>query len=79
MVIGGFVLVYSQYDIEVAQFKRENRVKSVEKSEMDQAKKEKLPSPFQVAPTLAFAFSFGALVPFMAMVFIRNYHARLHF
>ncbi|KAL2537078.1 Vacuolar iron transporter-like protein 4 [Forsythia ovata] len=77
MAIGEFVSVYSQYDIEVAQFKRENRAKSVEKSEMDQAEKEKLPNPFQAAAASAFAFAVGALVPLLAAAFISDYHVRL--
>ncbi|CAI9786219.1 unnamed protein product [Fraxinus pennsylvanica] len=77
MAIGEFVSVYSQYDIEVAQFKRENRAKNVEKIIMDEAKKEKLPNPFQAAATSAFAFAIGALVPLLVAAFISDYQVRL--
>ncbi|CAA2961697.1 vacuolar iron transporter homolog 1-like [Olea europaea var. sylvestris] len=77
MAIGEFVSVYSQYDIEVAQFNRENRVRGAEKNEMDEARKEKLPNPFQAATASAFAFAVGALVPLLAAAFISDYHVRL--
>ncbi|CAI9786216.1 unnamed protein product [Fraxinus pennsylvanica] len=77
MAIGEFVSVYSQYDIEVAQFKRENMTKIAEKNDVDEAKKEKLPDPFQAAAASAFAFMVGAIVPLLSAAFIGDYHVRL--
>ena len=67
MAIGEFVSVYSQYDIEVAQLKREGK----------DVKKEKLPSPFQAALASALAFAAGAVVPLLSAAFIKNYKVRL--
>ncbi|XP_010459823.1 PREDICTED: vacuolar iron transporter homolog 1 [Camelina sativa] len=68
MAIGEFVSVYSQYDIEVAQMKRENG---------GHVEKEKLPSPMQAAAASALAFSLGAIVPLMAAAFIKEYKVRI--
>ncbi|KAL1219779.1 putative vacuolar iron transporter [Cardamine amara subsp. amara] len=68
MAIGEFVSVYSQYDIEVAQMKRESG---------GVVEKEKLPSPMQAAAASALAFSFGAIVPLLAAAFVKDYHVRI--
>ncbi|XP_059311251.1 vacuolar iron transporter homolog 1-like [Lycium ferocissimum] len=70
MAIGEFVSVYSQYDIEVSQMKRENATNLEEK-------KKNLPSPFQAAGASAFAFAIGAIVPLLAAIFVNDYHVRL--
>ncbi|KAK7302488.1 hypothetical protein RJT34_13378 [Clitoria ternatea] len=67
MAIGEFVSVYTQYDIEMAQNKRDN------KRDME----EKLPNPFQAAIASALAFSVGAVVPLLAAAFIRDRNLRL--
>ncbi|XP_024008590.1 vacuolar iron transporter homolog 1 [Eutrema salsugineum] len=69
MAIGEFVSVYSQYDIEVAQMKRESGGEDIEK--------EKLPSPMQAAAASALAFSLGAIVPLLAAAFVKDYNVRL--
>ncbi|KAK6805401.1 hypothetical protein RDI58_003186 [Solanum bulbocastanum] len=71
MAIGEFVSVYSQYDIEMSQIKRENAIESVEE------KKKKLPSPLQAAGASAFAFAIGAIVPLLGAAFVKDYHVRL--
>ncbi|KAF8014017.1 hypothetical protein BT93_I1779 [Corymbia citriodora subsp. variegata] len=76
MAIGELVSVYSQYDIEVAQIKREDRNKALGAEEMD-ARKEKLPSPWQAAGASALAFAVGALVPLLAAAFVKEYKVRL--
>ncbi|KAL3538597.1 hypothetical protein ACH5RR_001963 [Cinchona calisaya] len=76
MAIGEFVSVYSQYDIELSQMKREKSANNIDKNEYD-AKKDELPSPLQAAGASAFAFAMGALVPLLAAAFVKNYHARL--
>ncbi|CAN1175809.1 Vacuolar iron transporter homolog 4 [Linum perenne] len=68
MAIGEFVSVYSQYDIEVAQMKRDTKKKEEE---------DRLPSPVQAAAASGLAFSVGAMVPLLAASFIRNYKVRL--
>ncbi|MCD7453121.1 Vacuolar iron transporter 1 [Datura stramonium] len=69
MAIGEFVSVYSQYDIEVSQMKRENA--------MTEKKKKNLPRPLQAAVASAFAFAIGGIVPLLGAVFVKDYHVRL--
>lgn len=76
MALGEYVSVYSQYDIELAQMKRETAANNIGKTEYD-AKKEDLPSPLQAAAASAFAFAMGAVVPLLAAGFVKNYHVRL--
>ncbi|XP_010030077.1 vacuolar iron transporter homolog 2 [Eucalyptus grandis] len=76
MAIGELVSVYSQYDIEVAQIKREDRNGALGVEEID-ARKEKLPSPWQAAGASALAFAVGALVPLLAAAFVKEYKVRL--
>lgn len=79
MALGEFVSVYSQYDIELAQLKREllgEKKGNNNKNEFD-AKKKDLPSPIKAALASAFAFAAGAFVPLLAAAFIKNYHLRL--
>ncbi|XP_057422123.1 vacuolar iron transporter homolog 4-like [Lotus japonicus] len=75
MAIGEFVSVYTQYDIEIAQIKRERETNNNNNNE--EAEREKLPNPFQAALASALAFTVGALVPLLAAVFIRNHKIRL--
>ncbi|XP_057740982.1 vacuolar iron transporter homolog 4-like [Arachis stenosperma] len=67
MAIGEFVSVYSQYDIELAQMKREGNTQD----------KNKLPNPYTASMASAVAFSVGALVPLLAAAFIKDYKVRL--
>lgn len=76
MALGEFVSVYSQYDIEMAQLKRELRTNNITKIEFDERKKT-LPSPTQAAMASALSFAVGALVPLLSAAFINNYHLRL--
>ncbi|KAI9082453.1 hypothetical protein K1719_035596 [Acacia pycnantha] len=67
MAIGEFVSVYSQYDIEVAQLKREGK----------EVKKSELPNPSYAALASAVAFAVGSLVPLLGAAFIKDYMVRL--
>ncbi|TKY53469.1 Vacuolar iron transporter-like 4 [Spatholobus suberectus] len=67
MAIGEFVSVHSQYDIELAQMKREGN--------MDQ--EEKLPNPYYAAFASALAFALGAGVPLLGAAFVKSYKLRL--
>ncbi|XP_028800886.1 vacuolar iron transporter homolog 4-like [Neltuma alba] len=67
MAIGEFVSVYSQYDIEVAQLKREGK----------EVNKAKLPNPFYAAAASAVAFAVGAVVPLLGAAFVKEYRVRL--
>ncbi|XP_037481737.1 vacuolar iron transporter homolog 2-like [Triticum urartu] len=67
MAIGEFVSVYAQYDIEVAQIKRDGA----------KGKKESLASPTLAALASALAFAVGALLPLLAGGFVRPYGARV--
>ncbi|XP_057803936.1 vacuolar iron transporter homolog 3-like [Salvia miltiorrhiza] len=69
MAIGEFVSVYSQFDIEVAQIKREQKARA--------SIKRNLPSPLQAAAASAAAFAVGAAVPLLAAAFVGNYNVRL--
>ncbi|XP_043713760.1 vacuolar iron transporter homolog 3-like [Telopea speciosissima] len=77
MAIGEFVSVYSQYDIEVSQLKREHKASADGKESLDEEEKEDLPSPLRAAGASALAFVVGAAVPLLSASFIHNYKARL--
>lgn len=78
MAIGEFVSVYTQYDIEVSQMKRDNLKQNSRIIESgDETDKEKLPNPVQAAMASALAFSVGALVPLLAAVFLKEHKLRL--
>ncbi|MED6147879.1 hypothetical protein PIB30_048061 [Stylosanthes scabra] len=76
MAIGEFVSVYTQYDIEKAQIKRERESNEVVANN-DDDEKEKLPNPFQAAVASAMAFFVGGLVPMVTALFIRNHKVRM--
>ncbi|CAJ1930601.1 unnamed protein product [Sphenostylis stenocarpa] len=76
MAIGEFVSVYTQYDIEIGQIKRERKNKNIG-GVSEEAQREKLPKPFQAALASALAFSAGAVVPLLAAAFIKNHKIRL--
>ncbi|GAA0166230.1 transporter [Lithospermum erythrorhizon] len=76
MAIGEFVSVYSQYDIENSQLKRQIKAGGVAKVELE-ARRKHLPNPFKAALASAFAFAVGALVPLLAAGFVRAYLVRL--
>lgn len=72
MAIGELVSVYSQYDIEMAQIKRE----VISESETNE-RKAKLPSPFKAAGASAASFAVGAFVPLLSAAFIKDYYVRV--
>ena len=74
MAIGEFVSVYTQYDIEIAQIKREREANN---NNNDDDESEKLPNPFQAALASALAFSIGAMMPLLAAAFIKNHKIRM--
>lgn len=76
MAIGEFVSVYSQYDTEMEQIKRDSLHGNITKTELE-AKKKKVPSPLKAAAASAFMFAIGAVVPLLAAAFVMNYHVRL--
>ncbi|KAF5745073.1 hypothetical protein HS088_TW07G00654 [Tripterygium wilfordii] len=75
MAIGEFVSVYSQYDAEVSQMKREN--KSISDGEEEEGREDHLPNPWQAALASALAFAAGAAVPLLGAAFIGDYVVRL--
>jgi VIT1/CCC1 family predicted Fe2+/Mn2+ transporter len=78
MAIGEFVSVYTQYDIEIAQIKREREIEIANNNNDEESnEKEKLPNPFQAALASALAFSVGALMPLLAAAFIKNHKIRM--
>jgi vacuolar iron transporter family protein len=74
MAIGEFVSVYAQYDIELAQIKREKEDKE---ACLTKEEKEALPNPAQAAGASALAFATGALLPLLSGAFIRPWEIRL--
>ncbi|XVF09065.1 hypothetical protein REPUB_Repub07fG0058900 [Reevesia pubescens] len=77
MAIGEFVSVYTQRDIEVAQRKRERRMRESGDHEEETDQRERLPNPGQAAIASALAFSVGAVLPLLAAAFIRQHKLRL--
>ncbi|KAI5385871.1 hypothetical protein KIW84_072463 [Lathyrus oleraceus] len=78
MAIGEFVSVYTQYDIEVAQMKREREANNTNGVVDDETmEREKLPNPFQAALASALAFSVGAVMPLLAAAFIKDHRVRM--
>ncbi|KAI5385870.1 hypothetical protein KIW84_072462 [Lathyrus oleraceus] len=79
MGIGEFVSVYTQYDIEIAQMKREREANNNNNGVVDDesTEREKLPNPFQAALASALAFSVGAVMPLLAASFIKNHKMRM--
>ncbi|PKA53487.1 Vacuolar iron transporter like 4 [Apostasia shenzhenica] len=67
MAVGEFVSVYTQYDSEVAQMRRENIA----------TEKPNLPSPAKAAAASAAAFAVGAALPLFAGGFIRPLAGRV--
>ncbi|XVE48725.1 hypothetical protein DITRI_Ditri01bG0025400 [Diplodiscus trichospermus] len=76
MAIGEFVSVYSQYDIELSQMKRDKMNKRFADGELE-TKKKSLPNPWQAAGASALAFAVGAVIPLLAAAFIKDYVVRL--
>ncbi|KAJ1687561.1 hypothetical protein LUZ63_018951 [Rhynchospora breviuscula] len=74
MAIGEFVSVYTQYDIELEQMRREK-----EDKEAGLTKEEKggLPDSARAAGASALAFASGALLPLLAGAFIQPWKVRL--
>ncbi|XP_041010087.1 vacuolar iron transporter homolog 4-like [Juglans microcarpa x Juglans regia] len=81
MAIGEFVSVSTQYDIEMAQLKREKKRRKTGDVEVQDIKedmdKEKLPNPVQAAFASALSFSVGGLVPLLAAVVVKDHKVRL--
>ncbi|KAM0992130.1 hypothetical protein ACFX13_010594 [Malus domestica] len=76
MAIGEFVSVYTQYDIEISQMKREMKTNGRTEN-VEEAKKKMLPNPAQAALASAIAFSIGAVVPLLGAAFISEHKVRL--
>ena len=76
MAIGELVSVYSQYDIEMAQMKRDGSTDNMGVEERN-AEKEKLPNPWHAAGASALSFAVGALVPLLGAAFIKDYAVRV--
>ncbi|KAM0992131.1 hypothetical protein ACFX2I_010345 [Malus domestica] len=76
MAIGEFVSVYTQYDIEISQMKREMK-ENGRTENVEEAKKKMLPNPAHAALASAIAFSIGAVVPLLGASFISEHKMRL--
>lgn len=79
MAIGEFVSVFTQYEVEVGQMKRD-MIKSEQGErdlEMAMEKRKSIPNPMQAALASAFSFSIGGLVPLLSGSFVSVYKIRL--
>ncbi|GLT27911.1 hypothetical protein SLA2020_028770 [Shorea laevis] len=76
MAIGEFVSVYSQYDIEMAQIKRDIMSGNCDDRDLEEREKS-LPSPLKAAGASALAFAVGAVLPLLGAAFIKDYVVRL--
>ncbi|QCD84050.1 Ccc1 family [Vigna unguiculata] len=75
MAIGEYVAVYTQYDVEMCQMKRESL--GGEKDLEMAMEKRTLPNPLQATLASAVSFSVGALIPLLSAAFIQSYKTRL--
>ncbi|WOK95368.1 vacuolar iron transporter [Canna indica] len=75
MAIGEFVSVYAQYEIEVAQMKRDEEGTGIEMGK--EVRRRSLPSPFKAAAASAVAFAVGALLPLLAGGFVKALGVRI--
>ncbi|PNX85252.1 vacuolar iron transporter 4-like protein [Trifolium pratense] len=62
MAIGKYVSVYTQYDTEMAQIRKERELSNDNDEEISE--RDRLPKPFKAALTSAFSFAVGAVMPF---------------
>ncbi|RZC12123.1 Vacuolar iron transporter-like 4 [Glycine soja] len=74
--VSSLMMGVGAYDIEKTQLKREREANN-NRGVNEEARRGKLPNPFQAALASAFAFSVGALVPMLATVFIRSHKVRM--
>ena len=80
MAIGEFVFVYTRYEAEVGQMRRDMNMSGAEDVEVmgEIMEKRALPNnPFHAAFASASTYSLGALAPLLAAALIENYHIRL--
>ncbi|CAL0306119.1 unnamed protein product [Lupinus luteus] len=78
MAIGEFVSVYTQYEVEVSQMKRDMNMSSYKgESEREFEIRRTLPNPLHAALASALSFTMGALVPLLSAAFISDYRIRL--
>ena len=80
MAIGEYVAVYTQYEVEVGQMKRD-MMKNMSKDEKDVENgvetRRSLPNPLQAAMASAFSFAIGAVIPLLSAAFVPDYKIRL--
>ncbi|KAJ1402289.1 Ccc1 family [Sesbania bispinosa] len=79
MSIGEFVSVYTQYEVEVGQMKRDLDMsnRGEKELELELEKRKSLPNPLQAALASALSFAIGGLVPLLSASFITDYKIRL--
>ncbi|CAJ1935974.1 unnamed protein product [Sphenostylis stenocarpa] len=78
MAIGEFVAVYTQYDVEVGQIKRDMNVSVGGEMDLEmEMERRTLPNPLQATLASAISFSIGALVPLLSAAFIESYRTRV--
>jgi len=74
MAIGEYVAVYTQYDVEVCQIKRDAGGERDLEMEME---KRTLPNPLQATLASAVSFSIGGSIPLLSAAFIETYKTRV--
>ncbi|KAK7368760.1 hypothetical protein VNO80_10790 [Phaseolus coccineus] len=78
MAIGEFVAVYTQYEVEVGQMKRDMKMSVEGEKDLEmEMEKRTLPSPLKATLASAVSFSIGALIPLLSAAFIESYNTRI--
>ncbi|XP_014490057.1 nodulin-21-like [Vigna radiata var. radiata] len=78
MAIGEFVAVYTQYDVEIGQMKRDMEMSVGGEKDLEmEMEKRTLPNPLQATLASAVSFSIGALIPLLSAAFVQCYMTRL--
>ncbi|XP_047158829.1 nodulin-21-like [Vigna umbellata] len=78
MAIGEYVAVYTQYDVEIGQIKRDMKMSVGGEKDLEmEMEKRTLPNPLQATLASAVSFSIGALIPLLSAAFIERYMTRV--
>ncbi|XP_025639599.1 vacuolar iron transporter homolog 4 isoform X1 [Arachis hypogaea] len=77
MALGEYVSVSTQYEVEVAQIKRDMMMMMENKNEMEKKRRSLLPNPLHAALASALSFTVGAVIPLVFTAFVRDYRLRL--
>ncbi|ESW31056.1 hypothetical protein PHAVU_002G205000 [Phaseolus vulgaris] len=78
MAIGEFVAVYTQYEVEVGQMKRDMKMSVGGEKDLEmEMEKRTFPNPLKATLASAVSFSIGALIPLLSAAFIESFKTRI--